>query len=54
MTENKVAEVPKSPTSIHIGWQLGFAALSGCGATIFVQPMDLVKNRMQTNRGLGV
>ena len=26
-----------------------FGGLSGCGAACFVQPMDLVKNRMQVN-----
>lgn len=40
--------------TIGLGWQLGFAAVSGCGATVVVQPMDLVKNRMQTSKGLGV
>jgi len=48
-----MAEV-KKPAPIGLQWQLAFAAASGCGATIFVQPMDLVKNRMQTNKGLGV
>ena len=47
MSQNK-------PVSISLPWQLAFAAASGCGATILVQPMDLVKNRMQTNKGLGV
>ena len=51
MSENKVAS---KPAPIHLGWQLAFAAASGCGATVIVQPMDLVKNRMQTNRGLSV
>ena len=45
---------PPKKASISLGWNLAFAAASGCGATIVVQPMDLVKNRMQTNRGLSV
>lgn len=48
-----MAEV-KKPAPIGLPWQLGFAAASGCGATVLVQPMDLIKNRMQTNRGLSV
>lgn len=40
--------------TIGIGWQLAFAAASGCSATVVVQPMDLIKNRMQTSPGLGV
>lgn len=31
-----------------------FAAISGSGATVCVQPMDLIKNRMQTNKNLSV
>lgn len=41
-------------TPISLGWNLAFAAVSGSGATMFVQPMDLVKNRMQTNKSLTV
>jgi len=44
----------KKPVSIGLPWQLAFAAASGCGATVFVQPMDLIKNRMQTNKDLSV
>jgi len=39
---------------IHLGWHMSFAGTSACAATMFVQPMDLTKNRMQTNRGLTV
>jgi solute carrier family 25 oxoglutarate transporter 11 len=42
------------PASISLGWNLAFAAVSGSGATVVVQPMDLVKNRMQTNKSLTV
>merc|ERR1711953_435039 len=40
--------------SISLAWNLAFAAVSGSGATVVVQPMDLVKNRMQTNKSLTV
>merc|ERR1712226_123131 len=49
-----LTDMSQKPVSISLPWQLAFAAASGCGATILVQPMDLVKNRMQTNKGLGV
>merc|ERR1712227_796406 len=42
------------PGEISLPVNLAFAAISGSGATVCVQPMDLVKNRMQTNPGLSV
>jgi len=42
------------PGEISLPVNLAFAAVSGSGATLCVQPMDLVKNRMQTNPGLSV
>ena len=42
------------PSEISLPVNLAFAAISGSGATVCVQPMDLVKNRMQTNPGLSV
>jgi len=42
------------PGEISLPVNLVFAAISGSGATVCVQPMDLVKNRMQTNPGLSV
>ena len=42
------------PGEIGLPVNLLFAAISGSGATVCVQPMDLVKNRMQTNPGLSV
>jgi len=32
---------------VPMGWKFAFGGLSGCGAACVVQPMDLVKNRMQ-------
>jgi len=42
------------PSEISLPMNLLFAAISGSGATLCVQPMDLVKNRMQTNKSLSV
>merc|ERR1711868_305487 len=39
---------------ISLAHNLLFAAVSGSGATCVVQPMDLIKNRMQTNKSLTV
>ena len=39
---------------LSLAHNLLFAAVSGSGATLVVQPMDLVKNRMQTNKNLTV
>jgi len=44
----------EKPKSISLAWNLAFAAVSGSGATCVVQPMDLIKNRMQTNKSLTV
>jgi len=44
----------EKPKSISLAWNLAFAAVSGSGATCVVQPMDLIKNRMQTNKNLTV
>ena len=44
----------EKPKSVSLAWNLAFAAASGSGATCVVQPMDLVKNRMQTNKNLTV
>jgi len=46
MTENSA---PKK-AGIHLGWHMSFAAIGGSGATVFVQPMELIKTRMQTNK----
>jgi len=43
-----------SDAQICLAVNLAFAAISGSGATVCVQPMDLVKNRMQTSSGLSV
>merc|ERR1711868_302864 len=42
------------PGEISLPVNLAFAAISGSGATVCVQPMDLIKNRMQTNKNLTV
>ena len=34
---------------VPVGFKFLFGGLSGCGAAAVVQPMDLVKNRMQVN-----
>ena len=39
---SKDVQVPNS-------WKFLFGGLSGCGAAAVVQPMDLVKNRMQVH-----
>jgi len=39
---------------ISLPINLAFAAISGSGATVCVQPMDLIKNRMQTSSNLTV
>merc|ERR1711970_1679117 len=44
----------KKMVEISLAHNLLFAAVSGSGATCVVQPMDLVKNRMQTNKNLTV
>merc|ERR1711970_682057 len=44
----------KKMVEISLAHNLLFAAVSGSGATCVVQPMDLVKNRMQTNKSLTV
>ena len=42
---SKDVQVPNS-------WKFLFGGLSGCGAAAVVQPMDLVKNRMQVHHFL--
>merc|ERR1712123_163581 len=49
-----IKEMSEKPKSVSLAWNLAFAAASGSGATCVVQPMDLVKNRMQTNKNLTV
>merc|ERR1711970_1128575 len=44
----------KKMVEISLAHNLLFAAVSGSGATCVVQPMDLIKNRMQTNKNLTV
>jgi len=41
------------PATIPNGIKFLFGGLSGMGATLFVQPLDLVKNRMQVAKGAG-
>ena len=35
---------------VPTAFKFGFGGLSGCGAACVVQPMDLVKNRMQVTK----
>jgi len=46
MSSQKAGSAPP-PTTIPIYVKLAFGASAGMGATCFVQPLDLVKNRMQ-------
>ncbi|KAE9553578.1 hypothetical protein FO519_003218 [Halicephalobus sp. NKZ332] len=41
------------PASIPNGIKFAFGGLAGMGATLFVQPLDLVKNRMQLSGTTG-
>jgi len=38
-----------APKEVPTPLKFAFGGLSGCGAACCVQPMDLVKNRMQVN-----
>jgi len=47
------AEKPAPVATIPNGIKFLFGGLAGMGATCFVQPLDLVKNRMQLSTGAG-
>ena len=46
MTKN-ILRVMSDQKSVPMGLKFAFGGLSGAGAACCVQPMDLVKNRMQ-------
>jgi len=43
----KILRVMSDQKSVPMGLKFAFGGLSGAGAACCVQPMDLVKNRMQ-------
>uniref|UniRef100_A0A914PKU8 Uncharacterized protein n=1 Tax=Panagrolaimus davidi TaxID=227884 RepID=A0A914PKU8_9BILA len=51
-TKLESASTTKAP-SIPFALKLAFGGLAGMGATMFVQPLDLVKNRMQLSGTTG-
>jgi len=48
-TTGEMASTADAPKTIPNGVKFLFGGMAGMGATCFVQPLDLVKNRMQTS-----
>ena len=49
ITSEKKRDKKKMEKQVPTSLKFAFGGLSGCGAAACVQPMDLVKNRMQVS-----